>query len=493
LHRYFYGYANPLRYTDPTGNYSWEQFKGDVQWGVNFGVEYHKEFGKGLAETGANIVTLGGYGGAVAEHQAGGVAVEGYAKGVLNTLTLGMAEGAVGAYAEGEGAGGMALGAGAGLGKTVLPIDEVQTIADPTKSGWEKAQAAAVATTKVAGLAAGGVAAKGALTRRAASRTTLTTEIVEEGGLAQVTGKAPSSPSPTSGFRPELRQSMRQQQAQGVPRGEAAARIRRGEVCFPAGTLVHTKTGLKPIETIAAGDTVLSADVEGGGLPEFRKVVRTFERATDELVRVTLAGARAEGIVATPEHPFFTHRARDGLDSDDEVDGDWVGVGRLEPGDLVRLASGEWIAIAAVVGEQRHTKVYNFEVEEYHTYHVGQAGVLVHNACKPGQNTKNVAATADDVAVGSTRHVELTKASKGGYKITFKSKKGYAGKGGTTRARRSGRQRSRKHDDPVESIEHRPASTDKEAFAIEAEFLEELGGPSSPSNYNIINSPGKKR
>ena len=27
--------------------------------------------------------------------------------------------------------------------------------------------------------------------------------------------------------------------------------------------------------------------------------------------------------------------------------------------------------------------VYNFEVEDFHTYYVGESSVLVHNACKP--------------------------------------------------------------------------------------------------------------
>ena len=32
LHRYFYAHANPTFYTDPTGNYSWSDLKGDAGW-----------------------------------------------------------------------------------------------------------------------------------------------------------------------------------------------------------------------------------------------------------------------------------------------------------------------------------------------------------------------------------------------------------------------------------------------------------------------------
>jgi hypothetical protein len=94
--------------------------------------------------------------------------------------------------------------------------------------------------------------------------------------------------------------------------------------------------------------------------------------------------------------------------------------------------------------------------------------------------------------VGTTRHVGLEKADQGSYTVEFESGKSYAGKGGTSRARRSARQRSREHSDPVKDIDHTVADTDAEAFVQEAERLDELGGPTDPSNYNKVNSPGKK-
>jgi len=112
--------------------------------------------------------------------------------------------------------------------------------------------------------------------------------------------------------------------------------------------------------------------------------------------------------------------------------------------------------------------------------------VLVHN----GKTCSVLPEGPKKAKVGSTRHIELEPASNGGYKVEFESGMGYAGKGGTSRARQSARRHSRANNDPEKNIDHFPADNDIDAFDIEATFLEELGGPNSPLNYNKINSPG---
>jgi hypothetical protein len=95
--------------------------------------------------------------------------------------------------------------------------------------------------------------------------------------------------------------------------------------------------------------------------------------------------------------------------------------------------------------------------------------------------------------IGSSKHIELEKADNGAYTIEFDSGKTYDGKGGTVRARRSARQRSRTNSDPVKDIKHTPADNGDDAYRMEAENLEQHGGPKSPNNYNEINSPGKDK
>ncbi|MDO9466979.1 MAG: hypothetical protein Q7J36_06735 [Thiobacillus sp.] len=47
--------------------------------------------------------------------------------------------------------------------------------------------------------------------------------------------------------------------------------------CFVAGTLVHTKEGLRPIEQIKVGDYVLSKPESGEGEPSYQRVTQTYE------------------------------------------------------------------------------------------------------------------------------------------------------------------------------------------------------------------------
>ena len=72
-------------------------------------------------------------------------------------------------------------------------------------------------------------------------------------------------------------------------------------MCFVAGTQVQTEEGKVNIEEIEAGDRVWAENPETGE-KGVKRVVRTFERETEELVRVYAGG---EEIITTAEHPFY--------------------------------------------------------------------------------------------------------------------------------------------------------------------------------------------
>ena len=89
-----------------------------------------------------------------------------------------------------------------------------------------------------------------------------------------------------------------------------------------------------------------------------------------------------------PEHPFYAPTKG------------WTEAVHLRAGDKLLNHNGEMVVVEQVQHEilEAPVVVYNFEVQDYHTYFVGTNGVLVHNAC---------GFTPDQKAV-----VELAKQSK---------------------------------------------------------------------------------
>ena len=138
--------------------------------------------------------------------------------------------------------------------------------------------------------------------------------------------------------------------------------------CFVAGTTVLTAAGAAAIETIEVGDYVWAWD-ENTKDVALKQVVETYVNETDELVHVFVNG---EEIVTTPAHPFYS-----------PVKG-WTDAVHLRAGDILVLVNGEYVVVEKVQHEllENPVKVYNFQVEDYHTYYVAAPGVLEHNLCK---------------------------------------------------------------------------------------------------------------
>lgn len=83
------------------------------------------------------------------------------------------------------------------------------------------------------------------------------------------------------------------------------------KACFVAGTLVHTKDGLRSIEEIKVGDYVLSKPENGGELA-YKRVTKTFVRENAEVWGVTYEDhfysvdrGNEHLIVTTAEHLFW--------------------------------------------------------------------------------------------------------------------------------------------------------------------------------------------
>ncbi len=208
--------------------------------------------------------------------------------------------------------------------------------------------------------------------------------------------------------------------------------LRYEPACFAAGTLVHAKEGLKPIETIQVGDLVLSKHESGEGERAYKRVTQTFKHEDREVIYLGVGGKQNDGtdrywtLAVTSEHPIWVQgkgwkeagkikatypSTKLELLSDenpnmnwnlrlfktDQPDiawsplmskADWLGC----MGKRVHIPSRQVVETDVFIGidyvrtarraKPEHmytTTVYNLEVEDFHTYYVGEAGVWVHN------------------------------------------------------------------------------------------------------------------
>lgn len=105
------------------------------------------------------------------------------------------------------------------------------------------------------------------------------------------------------------------------------------------------------------------------GETALKPVVQTFRNETTEWIHVTVNG---ETLICTLEHPFYVPQKG------------WTSAIDLRAGDRLQLLNGEYVVIEQVQHEILECPVttYNFEVEGFHTYYVGEEPVLVHNQCQ---------------------------------------------------------------------------------------------------------------
>ncbi|HEY6094213.1 MAG TPA: polymorphic toxin-type HINT domain-containing protein [Gallionellaceae bacterium] len=202
--------------------------------------------------------------------------------------------------------------------------------------------------------------------------------------------------------------------------------------CFVAGTLVWTDKGLVPIEQIKVGDMVLSKPENGTGELAYKLVVNTFVHEDKEIwffEYYDMDTGNPSYLYGTANHPIWVKGKG------------WISIDSLSRGDLCELEDGKSAAITLVqrvfatieqdtgfrllgdihlkdhmgrcidfanindpkndeypfkedylgssnifVSDGKHwyktftRQVFNIEVEDSHTYFVGQPGVWVHSA-----------------------------------------------------------------------------------------------------------------
>ncbi|MGF6349825.1 RHS repeat-associated core domain-containing protein [Variovorax sp. W2I14] len=239
----------------------------------------------------------------------------------------------------------------------------------------------------------------------------------------------------------------------GLPRFGEGGLVDKGLNSFPGHTLVHVRgqdgqSALKPIVDIRVGDEVLAWDelaVVDGALSQSRQLnpkqkepqvqdsparsasaarapdATRYEKVSDiisseklqRLVHLTLD--TGEKLTATDGHPFRTTEG-------------WRDAILLKKGGKLLLrgnGDGEDRAvqtstIADIQIELKTLKVFNLEVENLHTFFVGEEGILVHNSVQ--QNRSNGKQLETDVtnSINNTGTHTATNGGKGsGIKTPF--------------------------------------------------------------------------
>ena len=137
--------------------------------------------------------------------------------------------------------------------------------------------------------------------------------------------------------------------------------------CFVAGTMVLTAAGLVAIESLAVGDRIITTNPDTLETSE-KTVLETYVGEATKLVHLTING---EKIVTTDNHPFYVQGRG------------FIEAGNLLVGDKLISVKGDDLLIEDyhIDLTEEPDLVYNFQVEDFHTYFVGACGVWVHNDC----------------------------------------------------------------------------------------------------------------
>ena len=142
--------------------------------------------------------------------------------------------------------------------------------------------------------------------------------------------------------------------------------------CFVAGTPVMTQLGLKPIESIMAGDTVLSRNIATSELT-WKPVLLATQRPPTTTTIVSVSG---ESFTCTDGHLFWVSGTG------------WVKASDLRVGDVLHAAEEPAIVLDVQAAERAAT--FNLRVADHSNYFVGEKMLLSHDVTARGTNHHRV-------------------------------------------------------------------------------------------------------
>ena len=139
--------------------------------------------------------------------------------------------------------------------------------------------------------------------------------------------------------------------------------------CFPAGTLVYSKSGPKPIETIRSDDKVWAYQAETKKWHLQTVTVCSSHFYQGKIIKLFTEKGK---LTVTPTHPFFVRKKN----SDNWK---WTKAGSINKGDKLLAKDGNKYKVESIHTNYSEKTVYNITIDSIKTYAVSRAGFVVHN------------------------------------------------------------------------------------------------------------------
>jgi len=130
-----------------------------------------------------------------------------------------------------------------------------------------------------------------------------------------------------------------------------------------AAVMARTLDGPRPIETLKAGDRVLTQNTTTGRMA-FSPVLSPIHNPPNETLKIQFDG-QSQPVVATGIHRFW------------KVGQGWSMARDLKPGDVLRAIGG--VAKVASIESDRKQPVFNLRVAEGESFFVGDLGIPAHD------------------------------------------------------------------------------------------------------------------
>ena len=154
-------------------------------------------------------------------------------------------------------------------------------------------------------------------------------------------------------------------------------------MCFPAGTLVATPEGEKPIGEVKTGDRMLTENPKTGEV-EAERVEAVHHDPPTWVMAIDLADGSS--VEVTPEHPFWVDRGSNFAGPG------WLKAGELRIGDQLRTVGAAEATVISLRYHVAKVEVFTLTLGRNHDFFVGTSQVLVHNC-----------GSVADAVIGATR------------------------------------------------------------------------------------------